>query len=188
MWILGIVVYYLFHRVAFVYYLGIFAKGSMQRPVASMYRWFHWTMYALSGILFITSCCLFYLSAPWLTITPFVLLGVSWIVLRIKHGRRMDSVIKKAAEIQVQMERKGLPQTEINKAIYLGATGKLYNFESDSNLKTFLKYSILSEVFGLDATEDLVHAIEKSDDPKYVSRSAKIDAAVDEFYQYWRKK
>jgi hypothetical protein len=187
MWILGIVVYYLFHRLAFVYYLGIFAKGSMQRPVASMYRWFHVTVSVVSAFLLLTSGLFFYLSDPWLAIAPALLIGVSWIVIRVKYGDRMDGIIKRATEIQVRMEREDRPQTEINKAIYLGATGKLYPFDSDFDLKLFLRYTVLREVTGFDTTEDLMRSIEKGDDSKCGSVSDKIDAAVDDFYQHWCK-
>lgn len=186
MWILGLAVYYLFHRVAFVYYLGIFAKGSLQRPVASMYRWFHIAVPTVATVLLLCSCVFFYLSAPWLAIAPLFLLGVSWLVIRVKYGNRMNDIIKKATEIQVRMEREGRPQTEINKAIYLGATGRLYTIESDSDLKSFLRYCVLSEVVGFDAGEDFSRSIEKGiDNPNYVSASDKIDAGVDHFYRYW---
>jgi hypothetical protein len=185
MWILGLVVYYLFHRIAFVYYLGIFAKSSMQRPVASMYRWFHVAIPAVSIVLLLASGLFFYLSDPWLPIIPAILLGVSWLVIRIKYGDRMNNIIKKATEIQVRMERDGRPQTEINKAIYLGATGRLYTLVTDSDLKSFLRYCVLSQVIGFDAHEDFMRSIEKSEDPKYVSVSDKIDAGVDHFYRYW---
>jgi hypothetical protein len=185
MWILGIVVYYLFHRLAFGYYLGIFAKGPMQRPVASMYRWFHVTVPAVAIALFLASGLFFCLSDPWLTIAPVILLGVSWLVIRVKHGNRIDSIIKRAAEIQVRMERDGCPQTEINKAIYLGATGKLYPFDSDFDLKSFLRYTVLSEVAGFDTHEDFMRSIEKGDNSKGGSINDKIDAAVDDFYRYW---
>src|SRR5271157_1376119 len=131
MWILGILVYYLFYRVAIVYYMGMYTKGSLQRPVASIYRWFHVTVYVLSTILFITSILFFYLSDPWLTIVPVLLIVLSLIIFHMKQGRRLKDIIKKATEIQVRMERQGSPQTEINKAIYLGATGELYPFESE---------------------------------------------------------
>ena len=90
-------------------------------------------------------------------------------------------------QIQVRMEREGLPQAEINKAIYLGATGRLYPIESDSDLKTFLRYSVLSEVIGFDAHADLANLMENMGNPKYVSASDKIDAGVDHFYRYWSK-
>lgn len=185
MWILGLVVYYLFHRIAFVYYLGIFAKGSMQRPVASMYRWFHVAVAVVSAVLLVTSALFFYLSDPWLAITPLFLLCLSWLVIRVKYGNRMDSIIKRAAEIQVRMERDGSPQTEINKAIYLGATGKLYPIDSDSDLKSFLRYTVLREVAGFDTHDDLMRSIEKGDNSKSGSINDKIDAAVDDFYRYW---
>jgi hypothetical protein len=185
MWILGFAIYYLFHRIAFVYYLGIFAKGEMQRPVASMYRWFHIAVPTVAAVFFLGSCFFFYLSAPWLTIAPVFLLGVSWFVVRVKHGSRTDGIIKRATEVQVRMEREGHPQTEINKAIYLGATGKLYPFESDFDLKSFLRYTVLREVTGFDTTEDLMYSIEKGDDSIGGSISDKIDAAVDGFYRYW---
>jgi len=43
----------------------------------------------------------------------------------------------------------------------------------------------LSEVIGFDAHEDFMRSIAKSEDPKYVSVSDKINAGVDHFYRYW---
>jgi hypothetical protein len=83
------------------------------------------------------------------------------------------------------MERESRPQTEINKAIYLDATGKLYPSESDFELKAFLRYTVLREVTGFDTTGDFMRSIEKGDHSKSGSVSDKIDAAVDDFYHYW---
>ena len=187
MWMLGFLSYYVFHLVAFRYYMGMFAKPTLQRPMASMYRWFHPAVYAVCVVLLVTSAFFFFLSSPWLSIAPMFLLGLSWIITRVKYGNRMNNIIKKATEIQVRMERGGLSQTEINKAIYLGATGELYPLESDSDLKSFLRYCVLSQVLGFDAHEDMMQSIENAGKRNYVSTSSKIDAGVDHFYQYWCK-
>jgi hypothetical protein len=185
MWILGLFAYYLFHMVAIVYYTGMFTKGTLERPMASIYSWFHPTVLTVSAVLFILSVVFFYISSPWLMVAPIVLLCISLIRFRIKQGSRTTEIIRKATEIQVKMEREGRPQTEINKAIYLGATGKIYPIEWDADLKSFLRCSVLREVIGFDTHEDFAQSIGKMGDPNYVSASDKIDAAVDHFYQYW---
>jgi hypothetical protein len=152
-----------------------------------MYRWFHIAVFAISAVLLLTSGLFFYLSDPWLTVVPVFLFGLSLIVFRLRQGNRTTNIIKRATEIQVRMEREGSPQTEINKAIYLGATGNLYTQEPDFDLKFFLKYFVLREVIGFDAEEDFTQSLERSGDPTYISPSDKIDASVDSFYQHWCK-
>jgi hypothetical protein len=185
MWIGGLISYYLFHRVTFVYYLGMLTKGSHQRPVASIYGWFRPTIYTLSATLFVVSALFFYLSSPWLLIVPVLLLVASLAMFRVRQGGRTQSILKNATEIQVRMERENRSQSEINKAVYLGATGKLYPLEADFDLKSFLKYCVLNEVIGFDASEDTAMTMDRMGDPNYVSASDKIDGTVDQYYKYW---
>lgn len=187
MWIIGVLAYFLFHRIAIVFYLGMFTRASAERPLAAGRQSFHLVVNSVSVALLIISGICFYLSSPWLAVLPIVFLGLSLATFRVNQGQRTNDIIKKATEIQVRMEREGRPQTEINKAVYLGATGRLYPIESDADLKSFLRYSVLSEVIGFDAHADLANLMENMGNPNYVSASDKIDAGVDQFHHYWSK-
>lgn len=99
-------------------------------------------------------------------------------------------MLEKAVEIQITMEREGRPQSEINKAVYLGVTGEVYPLETDnaerglSELKSFMLYCVLSRTMGFDAHGELAEKIDReiAGNRSYVSESDRIEAAIDALY------
>lgn len=183
MWVLGLVLFYLFYRVAIVYYFGMFFKPSLERPMASIYRWFHPTIITISVVLFLASALFFFLTNPWLAIVPLPLTAIFLMAFANRTNNRREKMLEKAVEIQVTMEREGRPQTEINKAVYLGVTGEVYSLETDSDLKYFMLYCVLSRTMGFDAHADFMEKIKREEMGKhYVSASDKIEAVIDALY------
>ncbi|SPE17981.1 membrane hypothetical protein [Candidatus Sulfotelmatomonas gaucii] len=189
MWALGLLFFYLFYRVAIVYYLGMYFKPSLKRPMGSIYRWFHPTVITVSVVLFLASVFFFFLTNPWLVIVPFPLTAIFLYAFVDRVNRQRQQMLEKAVEIQVTMEREGRPQSEIDKAVYLGVTGEVYPLETDcaepglSELKSFMLYCVLSRTMGFDAHEELSEKIRREGMGKhYVSESDKIEAAIDALY------
>lgn len=189
MWALGLLFFYLFYRVAIVYYLGMYFKPSMKRPMGSIYGWFHPTIISISVVLFLASAFFFFLTNPWLAIVPFPLTAIFLYVFVDRIMRQRKQMLEKAVEIQVTMEREGRPQSEINKAVYLGVTGEVYSLGSDtggpslSEFKSFVLFCVLSQTMGFDAFEELSEKIRREGMGKrYVSESDKIEAAIDALY------
>lgn len=183
MWALGLVVFYLFYRVAIVYYFGMYFKPSLERPMASIYGWFHPTIITVSVVLFLASAFFFFLTNPWLAIVPLPLTAIFLMAFANKTNKQREQMLEKAVEIQVTMERQGRPQTEINKAVYLGVTGEVYTLETDSDLKSFMTYCVLSRTMGFNASADLMEKMDRESKGKnYVSESDRIEAAIDTLY------
>lgn len=183
MWMLGLVLFYLFYRVAIVFYLGMYFKPSLERPMGSIYGWFHPTIISISVVLFLASAFFFFLTNPWLAIVPFPLTAIFLYAFMERISRRRQQMLEKAVEIQVTMEREGRPQSEINKAVYLGVTGEVYPLETDLDLKSFMLGCVLSQTMGFDAHAELMEKIKREEMGKhYVSESDKIEAAIDALY------
>lgn len=189
MWVLGLVLFYLFYRVAIVYYLGMYFKPSLQRPMASIYSWFHPTILTISVVLFLASAFFFFLTSPWLAVIPLPLAAIFLYVFMERVNRRRLNMLEKAVEIQVTMEREGRHQNEINKAVYLGVTGEVYPLDTGnaeqglSELKSFMLYCVLSRTMGFDAHAELSEKIDRESVGKhYISESDKIEAAIDALY------
>jgi hypothetical protein len=182
MWVFGLIVFYIFYRIGIVYYIGMFTKASLQRPMASIYSWFHPTIISISVGLLLLSGFFFYLSNPWLAIIPLPLAIICLLIFGMKLNSRRDKIIDRAVDIQVQLERKDLPQGEINKAIYLATTGEMLSIDTDMDFKSFMKYFVLRQTVGFDASADLQQKIEHMDKAKYTSLGDQIEATIDTAY------
>jgi hypothetical protein len=183
MWALGLVVFYLFYRVAIVYYFGMYFKPRLERPMASIYGWFHPTIITISVVLFLVSAFFFFLTNAWLAIVPLPLAVISLMVFANRIESRRKRMLEKAVEIQVTMEREGRPQSEINKAVYLGVTGEVYPLETDLDLKSFMLGCVLSQTMGFDSFSDREEKFRRESMGKcYVSESEKIETAIDVLY------
>lgn len=181
MWLIGSVIYFLFYRFAIIWYLGLHAKGTIHRPLKFSSRSFHYGVFTISAVLLAASGFFFYLTNPWLAL---ILIPLVWFSLAIRNGReqrRLDGVISRAIEIQVRMERDDATQDAINRAVYLGTTGQVWGLKDpvDMELKSFLKYCVLSELIGFDSSADFQKTLENRN---HVSMNDKIDAKVDYYY------
>ena len=189
MWMLGLVAFYLFYLFAIKWYCGLRFKNSLQRPLNYGSSGHLYFVLGVSAVLFIASACFFYISEPWLAITPIPLTVLAVLYFKMKQGTRMNQIIKKAAEIQTAMANKGLNQTEINKAIFLATTGTPLTIDIDSDFNSFLKWHVLSQTMGYDEHEDfskkLEHDIEHGYTPNYVSTSDRIDAIAANNLEYY---
>ncbi|MGA9061895.1 MAG: hypothetical protein WB341_09550, partial [Terracidiphilus sp.] len=145
----------------------------------------------VSAVLFIASACFFYISDPWLAITPIPLTVLAILYFKMKQGTRMNQIIKRAAEIQTAMASKGLNQTEINKAVFLATTGELLTIDIDSDFNSFLKYHVLSWTMGYDVSEEAErefrYAIEHGAASNHASMSDKIDAIAANYLEFYSK-
>jgi hypothetical protein len=180
-WLIGTAIYFLFHRFAIVWYLGLHTKSERHRPLKFSSRGFHYGVVAISAVLVTASGFFFYLTYPWLAL---ILIPLVWFSLAIRNGReqrRLNRVISRAVEIQVRMEREGASQDAINRAVFLGATGEEWRLKDaiDMDLKSFLKYCVLSELIGFDTGAEFQKTLENRN---YVSMNDKIDAKVDYYY------
>jgi hypothetical protein len=180
-WLIGTAIYFLFYRFAIVWYLGLHAKGTLHRPLKFNTRGFHYGVFAISAVLLAASGFFFYLTNPWLAL---ILIPLVWFSLAIRNGReqrRLNGIISRAIEIQVRMEREGASQDAINRAVFLGATGEQWRLkdEIDMDLRSFLKYCVLSELMGFDTSAEFQKTLENRN---YVSMNDKIDARFDYYY------
>jgi hypothetical protein len=174
MWAIATLVFYLFYRFAVVWYMTFWMmRRPSARPVAWQHWWFHCGVWAISTALLVASAYLYFLSSPRLALVPIPLVVLSLIVFRIKRGQRLNSIISKAVDIQVQMERRGEPQAKINQAIYIEVTGDDYGGGIDADLKSFLKFGLLGSV-GLHR--------QNRDPFSQDSDAYKIDAKIDALY------
>jgi hypothetical protein len=180
MWVFGLVAYYVFHLIAVKWYLGLYTKNSLERPMASNYPWFHTAIFLISLILLITSGTFFYLSSPWLVLAVLPLFAVSFLWLRIREGSRMNLILSTAASVQAKMEANGASEQEVIKAICLATTGKAWDLDWDGDVKSFLKYYVLRDQLSYDESEDFRRS---AADPTRKSTSEKIDETFDLYYE-----
>jgi len=182
MWVLGTLIFYLFYRVGIVWYLGMFTKGPTHRPLGFGDVRFHYGVRAVSAALLIASGFCYYLTYPWLAIVPIPLCAFSLMVLKDRQLRKFNGIISRAVETQVKLERLGRPQDEINRAIYLEATGNPYRsrtgFDRELDFKSFLRFCVFSELMSLDFN-DWQQSIKN---PNYVSTEDRFNATVDFYY------
>lgn len=181
MWLIGMAIYFLFYRFAIVWYLGLHASASINRPLNFETKGFHYGIFAISAVLLAASGFFFYLTNPWLAL---VIIPLVWLSLGIRNGReqsRLNGIISRAVEIQVRMEREGSPQDAINRAVYLGATGQVWRLKDplDMDLKSFIKHCVLSQLMGFDTSAEFYKKLENIN---YVSMNDKIDARIDYYY------
>jgi hypothetical protein len=188
---LGLVAFYLFYLFAIKWYCGLRFKNSLQRPLHYGSSGHLYFVLAVSAVPFIASACFFYISEPWLAITPIPLTVLAVLYFKMKQGTRMNQIIKKAAEIQTAMASKGLNQTEINKAVFLATTGTPLRIDIDSDFNSFLKWHVLNWTMGYDVSEEaereFQYAIEHGAASNHVSMSDKIDAIAASYLDYYSK-
>jgi hypothetical protein len=173
MWVIGIIVFALFYRFAIGWYWKLWTLGNpLQRPFLWRSGWYHFGVLAISGSLLIVSAYFFSLTSSWLAILPVPLVVMSLIWDGIMRGNRRYSIISKAVEIQIRLEEKGEPQSEINRAISLATTGD--DFTLDEDLKTFLKFGVLSH-------EGLLNGDLQTPD-RWLAEIRDIDHLIDRLY------
>ena len=180
MWVLGLVAYYVFHLVVVKWYLGLYTKNSLKRPLAWTTRRFHRLVFLVALILLLTSGTFFYLSDPWLVLAILPLLALSFLWLRIREGGRMNRILSRAAAVQAKMEAKGASEQEVINAICLATTGRVWDLGWDGDVKSFLKYHVLRERIAYDEGEDFQRSVA---DPTHKSMSEKIDETFDFYYE-----
>ncbi len=170
MWLIGALLFYVFYRLAFGWYFGLyFLNNPLQRPYAWRHVWWHLSIFFTSIILLAASSFFFYLSKPWLVVILIPLLIISFVAFSVKRGLRSEQIITTAVRIQVRMEKQGIKQPEINRAIALATINDHDPVRVDSDFKDFLKFCILSPV-GL---------LETKDPEMLVNQSRDIDALVE---------
>lgn len=144
MWVVGVFVSYLFYRFAFVWYFNFFFfSNPLQKPLRWRSPWFHIFVLSISIALLLTSAYSFYLSSPWLIVSPIPIVIVSYIAYGLRRGDREGKIIQKAVHIQVRMERQGAKQSEINSAIAKATVGDNDPVFMDWAFIDFLKFGIL---------------------------------------------
>jgi hypothetical protein len=180
-WLIGTAIYFLFYRFMIVWYLGFHATGELNRPLKFNSRGFHYGVLAISAVLLAASGFFFYLTNPWLALVVIPLVWFSFAIRNGREQRRLNGIVSRAVEIQVRMEREGASQDAINRAVYLGATGQVWGPKDpvDMELKSFLKYCVLSELMGFDTSLEFQKTLENRN---YISMNDKIDARVDHYH------
>jgi hypothetical protein len=182
MWVLGLLLLYGFYCLIIVWYLPLYiSHDPFEKPIGFMYMSYHHKIRALGFVLFAAACTFFFLSNPWLLLVPFAFTGYSIARLRRSRQIELQSLLVKAIDLQVQMERKGTSQSDISKAIISATTGtKLSDDWDGSNwdLKSVVKFYVLKKFYDTDA-------VMKSFDS--ISESERFDALIDYAYEIRKK-
>jgi hypothetical protein len=145
MWLLGAVILFVFYKFSFKWYFRFyFYKNPLQRPMMWRSKRIHLGVLLIASVMLFAAGFCFYQSKPSLVVVPILFVPAAFVFYISGRGVRLVKIVHLAVRIQVEMEKDGVPQAEINRVIALKTIEDTDPVSLDFSFDAFLKFCVIS--------------------------------------------